>query len=143
MPVETSRDLDVVFNAARRRSSPILAVVTGTKPDFYKQAPLVLEAARNKLPVFVINTGQHFDDLLGFGIEEFDLEKFVGCNLQIRGDLVEKAGELMLKFGYFGRYCKKRFGTESILPVVHGDTLVAGIASLSWAFGMGAESRAE
>ena len=69
MPVETSRDLDVVFNAARRRSSPILAVVTGTKPDFYKQAPLVLEAARNKLPLFVINTGQHFDDLLGFGIE--------------------------------------------------------------------------
>ncbi len=137
MPVEMSGDLDVVFNAARRRSSPILAIVTGTKPDFYKQAPLVLEAARNKLPVFVINTGQHFDELLGFGIEEFDLEKFVGCNLQIRGDLVEKAGELMLKFGYFGRHCKKRFGTESILPVVHGDTLVAGIASLSWAFGMG------
>ncbi|HKU49149.1 MAG TPA: UDP-N-acetylglucosamine 2-epimerase, partial [Nitrososphaera sp.] len=137
MPIETSEYLAATFRQARKLESPILAVVTGTKPDFYKQAPLVLEAARRKLPVVVVNTGQHFDKVLGFGIEEFDLDGYVGCNLHIRGDLVEKAGELMLKFGYFGRYCKEHYGAEPILPVVHGDTLVAGIASLSWAFGMG------
>ena len=127
-----------IFNTAKLENSPILSVVIGTKPDFYKQAPLVVEAKREKLPVFVIDTGQHFDDILGFGIKEFKLEESVGCDLQIRGDLMEKASELILKFGSFGRFCKEEFGsTSKLLPVVHGDTLVAGIAPLAWVFGMG------
>ena len=137
LPMKVSDNLQSVFAKARKDGTPVLAIVTGTKPDFYKQAPLVIEAAKEDLPVFVINTGQHFDEVLGFGIEEFNLEKFVGCNLQIRGDLMEKASELIIKFGSFGRYCRKNFGTESLLPIVHGDTLVAGIAPLAWVFGMG------
>jgi UDP-N-acetylglucosamine 2-epimerase (non-hydrolysing) len=137
LPVKVSDSLHSVFAKARKESTPVLGIVTGTKPDFYKQAPLVIEAAKENLPVFVINTGQHFDEVLGFGIEEFNLEQFVGCNLQIRGDLMEKASELIIKFGSFGRYCRKNFGTESLLPIVHGDTLVAGIAPLAWVFGMG------
>jgi UDP-N-acetylglucosamine 2-epimerase len=136
-PIKVSDNLQSVFAKARTDKTPVLAIVTGTKPDFYKQAPLVLEAVRENLPVFVIDTGQHFDEVLGFGIKEFNLQKFVGCNLQIRGDLMEKASELIIKFGSFGRYCKKHFGTESLLPMVHGDTLVAGIAPLAWVFGMG------
>ncbi|NOJ28025.1 MAG: UDP-N-acetyl glucosamine 2-epimerase [Nitrososphaera sp.] len=136
LPIKVSGNIESVFEQARAASSPILAVVTGTKPDFYKQAPLMIEAAKQKLPAFVINTGQHFDDLLGFGIEEFNLQDFVGCNLQIRGNLMEKASDLILKFGYFGQHCKK-FGNESLLPIVHGDTLVAGIAPIAWVFGMG------
>ena len=137
LPIKVSENLQSVFAKARKNSSPVLAIVTGTKPDFYKQAPLVIEAARENLPVFVINTGQHFDEVLGFGMEEFNLQQFVGCNLQIRGDLMEKASEMIIKFGSFGRYCRKHFGTESLLPIVHGDTLVAGIAPLAWVFGMG------
>jgi len=137
LPVKVSENLQSVFAMARKDNSPVLAIVTGTKPDFYKQAPLVIEAAKENLPVFVINTGQHFDEVLGFGIEEFNLQQFVGCNLQIRGDLMEKASEMIIKFGSFGRYCKTHFGTESLLPIVHGDTLVAGIAPLAWVFGMG------
>ncbi|AFU58473.1 putative UDP-N-acetylglucosamine 2-epimerase [Candidatus Nitrososphaera gargensis Ga9.2] len=137
LPVKVSDNLQSVFAKARKEGTPVLAIVTGTKPDFYKQAPLVIEAAKENLPVFVINTGQHFDEVLGFGIEEFNLQQFVGCNLQIRGDLMEKASELIIKFGSFGRYCRKNFGTESLLPIVHGDTLVAGIAPLAWVFGMG------
>ncbi len=137
LPVKVSENLQSVFATARKENTPVLAIVTGTKPDFYKQAPLVIEAAKENLPVFVINTGQHFDEVLGFGIEEFNLQQFVGCNLQIRGDLMEKASELIIKFGSFGRYCRKHFGTESLLPIVHGDTLVAGIAPLAWVFGMG------
>jgi UDP-N-acetylglucosamine 2-epimerase len=137
LPIKISAGLSSVFQQAKRQNSPILAVVTGTKPDFYKQAPLMVEAAREKVPSFVINTGQHFDDVLGFGMQEFKLNDFVGCNLQIRGDLMEKASELILKFGYFGRYCRTHFHNESMLPIVHGDTLVAGIAPLAWVFGMG------
>ena len=136
-PIKVSDNLHSVFDKAHKDKTPVLAIVTGTKPDFYKQAPLALEAVREDLPVFVIDTGQHFDEVLGFGIKEFNLQKFVGCNLQIRGDLMEKASELIIKFGFFGRYCKKHFDTESLLPLVHGDTLVAGIAPLAWVFGMG------
>ena len=132
-----SKDLHSVFSAAADRNSPVLSVVTGTKPDFYKQAPLVIEAVKEKLPVFVINTGQHFDEVLGHGLKEFNLSSHVGCNMQIRGDLMEKASELILKFGLFGRYCSQQIGRAPLLPVVHGDTLVAGIAPLAWVFGMG------
>ncbi|MGA8842217.1 MAG: UDP-N-acetylglucosamine 2-epimerase [Nitrososphaeraceae archaeon] len=130
--------LNKIYHLSNELKSPVLSVVIGTKPDFYKQAPVVIEAIRQKLPTFVIDTGQHFDNLLGFGIQEFNLENEIGCNLQIRGDLMEKASELILKFGSFGRYIKKKYNNFSqILPLVHGDTLVAGIAPLAWVFGMG------
>ncbi len=114
-----------------------LAIVIGTKPDFYKQAPLLIESIKEKLPSFIISTGQHYDELLGYGIKEFDLENSIVCDLQIRGDLMEKSSDLIMKFGYFGRYLKSRFLGNRILPIVHGDTLVAGIATLSWVFGLG------
>src|SRR5689334_13721835 len=127
-----------MFDTAKKKDSPILSIVIGTKQDFYKQAPLVIEAIKEKMPVFIIDTGQHFDELVGFGIKEFELQSSVACNLQIRGDLMEKASELIIKFGSFGRHCRKNFGLDSqLLPIVHGDTLVAGIAPLAWVFGMG------
>ena len=101
--------LENVFNLSSNNNSPILSIVIGTKPDFYKQAPLILEASKSHIPIFVINTGQHFDKLLGFGINEFEIQEHIGCNLQIRGDLMEKASELIMKFGTFGRYCKKKY----------------------------------
>ena len=114
-----------------------LAIVIGTKPDFYKQAPLLIESIKERLPSFIISTGQHYDELLGYGMKEFDLENSIVCDLQIRGDLMEKSSDLIMKFGYFGRYLKSRFLGNRILPIVHGDTLVAGIATLSWVFGLG------
>lgn len=50
---------------------------------------------------------------------------------------MEKASELLLKFAKLGRVFKSMFPGNSILPIVHGDTLVAGITPLSWLFGMG------
>lgn len=96
-----------------------------------------MQAQKEEVPTIIINTGQHFDDLLGFGLKEFNLEKTAVCNLQIRGNLVEKASELLLKFGIFGNFYKENYNHTPILPIVHGDTLVAGIASLGWVFGMG------
>src|SRR5262249_23302123 len=121
MPVKLYNSvLESVFNSGSKNRSPILSIVIGTKPDFYKQATLILEASRSGIPVFVINTGQHFDKLLGFGINEFEIQDYIGCNLQIRGDLMEKASELIVKFGTFGRYCKKKYGSNiRVLPIVH------------------------
>ena len=128
--LETIFSKDNDFNKA-------LAIVIGTKPDFYKQAPLLVESVKAGLPSFIISTGQHYDELLGYGIKEFDLENSIVCDLQIRGDLMEKSSDLIMKFGYFGRYLKKKYVSNPILPIVHGDTLVAGIATLSWVFGLG------
>lgn len=139
LPIEIFNNvLDDAYELAKERGKPVIGVVTGTKPDFYKQAPLVLECIKRGYPAVVINTGQHFDEVLGFGLKEFNLEQYFACNLHIRGDLMEKASELILKFGYFGRYFQKRYDSKvDLLPIVHGDTLVAGIAPLAWVFGMG------
>jgi UDP-N-acetylglucosamine 2-epimerase (non-hydrolysing) len=138
LPISVSKNLlDNIVSDSKVKNIPILAIVTGTKPDFYKQAPLVAEAQKEGIPTLIINTGQHFDDLLGFGVKEFHLEEIAVCNLHIRGDLMEKASELLLKFGRFGRFCQENYQNLSMLPVVHGDTLVAGIATLGWVFGMG------
>lgn len=122
---------------SRHARGPVLAIVTGTKPDFYKQAPLLTEAKKQQIPAFVIDTGQHYDATLGYGLKEFGIEDSIASTLQIRGDLMEKASELLLKFAIFGRICKKKYPNNSILPIVHGDTLVAGISPLSWLFGLG------
>ena len=138
LPIEVNKKiLSNAFENARALRSRLIAIVIGTKPDFYKQAPLIKEVIDNDIPAIVIDTGQHFDDLLGFGIKEFSINDYVACNLKIRGDLVEKASDLILKFAKFGRICKTRFPSVSVMPVVHGDTLVAGITPLAWAFGVG------
>ncbi|TAL47056.1 UDP-N-acetyl glucosamine 2-epimerase [archaeon] len=114
----------------------IIAIVTATKPDFYKQAPVAIECMKQDMPFFIINTGQHFDDVMGYGLKEFGLEKFIACDLQVRGDLMEKSSEMILKLGTFGRHLKKEYGA-TVLPVVHGDTLAAGVSPLAWIFSLG------
>ncbi len=138
LPIEVNKKiLTHAFENARDQRSRLIAIVIGTKPDFYKQAPLIREVVDNDIPAIVIDTGQHFDDLLGFGIKEFSISDYVACNLNIRGDLAEKASDLIIKFAKFGRICKMRFPSVSVMPIVHGDTLVAGITPLAWAFGVG------
>lgn len=138
LPLELNKKiLTEAFENARALRSRLIAIVIGTKPDFYKQAPLIREVIDNNIPAIVIDTGQHFDDLVGFGIKEFSISEHVACNLKIRGDLVEKASDLIIKFAKFGRICKTRFPSVSVMPIVHGDTLVAGIAPLAWTYGLG------
>jgi len=133
-------NLSTVFSL-NKDLNKVLAIVIGTKPDFYKQAPLLLEAKREKLPAFIISTGQHYDNLLGYGIKEFNLNDSIVCDLNIRGDLMKKSSDLIMKFGYFGRYLKEHYSGQHVLPIVHGDTLVAGMATLSWVFGLGQKVR--
>ncbi|MDQ4067535.1 MAG: UDP-N-acetylglucosamine 2-epimerase, partial [Thermoproteota archaeon] len=138
LPIEINKIvLTNAFENARALSSRLIAIVIGTKPDFYKQAPLIREVIDNDIPAIVIDSGQHFDDLVGFGKKEFSVDDHVACSLKIRGDLVEKASDLLTKFAKFGRMCKMQFPTVGVVPIVHGDTLVAGIAPLAWAFGLG------
>jgi UDP-N-acetylglucosamine 2-epimerase len=109
-----------------------LAVVTATKPDFYKQAPVVSAAIERDLPCFVIHTGQHYDDVLGHGLEEYGLEKHVGADLGVRGSLVEKTAQMNLAVARLVEELEEYDTT--ILPMVHGDTHAAGIFPQAWLF---------
>ncbi len=109
-----------------------VAVVTATKPDFYKQAPVVAAARERGLPAFVVHTGQHYDDVLGHGLEEYGLEEHIVADLGIRGDLTQKTAEMMLAVRQLADRLDEYDTT--VLPVVHGDTHAAGIFPQAWLF---------
>ncbi len=113
----------------------VLALITATKPDFYKQWSLIPAAEEKRIPLFVINTGQHFDNILGYGLKEFDIERKIAINMNIRGDLLQKSYELIAKAGWISRYLKKKYPSKTVIPIVHGDTLVAGMFPIGWTFG--------
>ncbi|MGN6624513.1 MAG: hypothetical protein ACTHKK_10260, partial [Candidatus Nitrosocosmicus sp.] len=49
LPITINKsNISTVFSSTDFKK--VLAIVIGTKPDFYKQAPLLLEAKREKLP---------------------------------------------------------------------------------------------
>jgi UDP-N-acetylglucosamine 2-epimerase (non-hydrolysing) len=110
------------------------AVVTATKPDFYKQAPLIPAADERDLPCFVLHTGQHYDDLLGHGLAEYGIEDRVAADLGIRGDLSEKTAQVMTRIKRFAEVLDDRYPETTVLPIVHGDTLAAAVVPQAWMF---------
>jgi UDP-N-acetylglucosamine 2-epimerase (non-hydrolysing) len=111
----------------------VLAVVTATKPDFYKQAPVV-EAARSQgVPCFVLHTGQHYDDVLGHGLAEYDLEDRIAVDLGIRGNLSEKTAQVHQRISAFADHLAD-WDDTTVLPIVHGDTHAAGVVPQAWLF---------
>jgi len=115
------------------RGEFVLAVVTATKPDFYKQAPVVAAARERGLPCFVVHTGQHYDDLLGHGLEEYDLEPAIAANLGVRGDLSEKTAQMMLAVEQLAERLAE-WPETTVLPLVHGDTHAAAVFPQAWLF---------
>ena len=109
-----------------------IAVVTATKPDFYKQAPVVAAATERGVPCFVIHTGQHYDDVLGHGLTEYGLEDHVVADLGVRGDLTQKTAQMNLAVQSLADTLDE-YGT-TVLPIVHGDTHAAGIFPQAWMF---------
>ncbi|MEA2069943.1 MAG: UDP-N-acetylglucosamine 2-epimerase [Asgard group archaeon] len=108
----------------------VLLVAIGTKPDFYKQAPLLYWADKKNIPVICATTGQHYDDLLGYGIQEFKMNPLI--DLKIKGDLLQKSVEIFSKVGALGKWLRKEYPKRTFLPIPHGDTLTAAIVSSSW-----------
>lgn len=108
----------------------VLMIAIGTKPDFYKQAPLVYWANKKGIPVICATTGQHYDEILGYGIKEFKMNPVI--DLQIKGDLLQKSVEIFHKVGYIAKWLKTEYPHRTILPIPHGDTLTAAIVSASW-----------
>jgi UDP-N-acetylglucosamine 2-epimerase (non-hydrolysing) len=97
------------MDKAQREKKWVVAVVAATKPDFYKQWSLLPACDKLDIPNFVINTGQHYDEILGHGLDEFKLRDRFACDLAARGDLLQKSSELITKIGWFGKYLKQNW----------------------------------
>jgi UDP-N-acetylglucosamine 2-epimerase (non-hydrolysing) len=123
-----------VMEKGKKEKKWVLAFVIGTKPCFYKFYGSVMEADKAGIPNFVINSNQHYDDILTFGLNEFNFQNKIGANLAIRGDLAQKSAELMIKVSWLARYLKKHWPDVTVVPVVLGDTILTSIVPAAWMF---------
>lgn len=122
------------FNQSKSSSKKVLGIVLATKPCFYKLWSLVHECRKKGVPYIIIHTGQHYDDLVGHGLVEFNFKKNLAVNLNIRGDLCQKSSEIFTKLKYLADYLNKNHPDILLIPYVNGDTLAAGIFPLAWLF---------
>ena len=128
------RLIQSVMDKAKKEKKWVLAFVIGTKPCFYKFYGSIVAANKGGIPNFVINSNQHYDDVLTRGLTEFNLQSQVACNLAIRGDLAQKSAELMMKVSWLARYLKKNWPNVTVVPVVLGDTIMTAIVPAAWMF---------
>ncbi len=135
LPLTLNNELIVsVMEQAKKEKKWVLVFVIGTKPCFYKFYGSVIAANKANLPNFIINSNQHYDDVLTQGISEFNLQSKVASNLAIRGDLAQKSAELMIKIRYIARRLKKKWPDVTVVPVVLGDTILTSIVPAAWMF---------
>jgi len=123
-----------VCNEARKNKRWVLMFVVGTKPCFYKFYGSITAAEKYKIPFFIVNAGQHYEEILVYGIKEFNYEDKIAVNLCIRGDLSQKAAEILLKISWLARYLKKNYPDVVIAPVVLGDTILTSTVPQAWMF---------
>jgi len=135
LPLNLNKQLiHSVMEKAKKEKKWVLAFVIGTKPCFYKFYGSIAAANRAGIPNFVVNSNQHYDDVLTRGLTEFNLQRNVACNLAIRGDLAQKSAELMMKVSWLARYLKKSWPNVTVVPVVLGDTIITAIVPAAWMF---------
>ncbi len=120
------------LNKGAEENKWVLAFVVGTKPCFYKFYGSIIAAEKHNIPYIVINANQHYDDNLTYGIKEFGIN--VACNLNIRGGLLKKSVELLLKFKWLSDYFERINEKAKVVPVVLGDTILTSIVPAAWMF---------
>ena len=120
--------------AARKKKTWLLIFVVGTKPCFYKFWGSIAAAEEKGLPYFIVNAGQHYDSLLTYGSKEFGYDDRIAVNLSIRGDLAQKAGEIVFKMGWLAKHLKKTAPDVTSVPVVLGDTILTNTVPMAWMY---------
>jgi len=133
MQMEEARIRKAVEHA-RRSGQWLLLFVIGTKPCFYKFWGSIAAAREARVPYLVIDSGQHYDPLLTHGTREFGYRDEIAINLNIRGDLAQKTGELLFKTSWLARYFGQKWPDVPVVPVVLGDTIMTSIVPAAWLF---------
>src|SRR3989344_8283674 len=135
LPLDLNRPLvKSLMEKAQKEKKWVLAFVLGTKPCFYKFYGSIIAANKLGIPSFIINSNQHYDDVLTRGLTEFNLQSQVACNLAIRGDLAQKSAELMMKMSWLAKYLKKNWPNVTVVPVALGATIMTAIVPAAWMF---------
>ena len=131
LPVKIAKEnVYQILKKAEKERKWVIQIVLGTKPDFYKQFSLLYWAEKLDVPLILVTTGQHYKAPLNHGLQEFSMNPII--DLQIRGNLLEKATELLYKMGQLARWFKKVAPNIVVLPIPHGDTLSAAITATAW-----------
>ncbi|VVB57129.1 UDP-N-acetylglucosamine 2-epimerase [uncultured archaeon] len=106
-----------------------IGILTGTRPDIIKMAPLYWEAAARGHEAVLIHTGQHYSDHLFAGVyESMDLPK--PAHLLETGACASPAmsvGKMMLQLDELLRTKEKKLD----ILLTHGDTLTSMAGSLA------------
>lgn len=126
--------IEQVMEKAKKEKKWVLAFVIGTKPCFYKFWGGVVAAQKADIPHFVIDSNQHYDPVLTYGLKEFNYKDKVAANLAIRGDLAQKSSELMTKISWIARMLKTKWPGVTVVPVVLGDTILTAMVPAAWMF---------
>ncbi len=119
---------------AQKTKRWVLIFVIGTKPCFYKFYGSVIEAEKAEVPYIILNSNQHYDTVLTCGAQEFHYEKKIAVDFNIRGDLAQKAAELLTKTRWLACYLKEKWPSIIAVPVVLGDTILTATVSAAWMF---------
>ena len=70
LPLTVNKPLiNKVMEQAKKEKKWVLAFVIGTKPCFYKFYGSIVAASKANIPFFVINSNQHYDDVLTHGLK--------------------------------------------------------------------------
>ena len=117
-----------------RYNNNVLGIVLATKPCFYKLWSVIDEAKKQGIPYIIMHSGQHYDGLVGYGAKEFDFEKNIAIDMQLRGDLSQKSAEMFIKAKEIHSRLKKSYPNVNLIPYVNGDTVTAGIMPAAWMF---------
>lgn len=135
LPIALNKEIvGQAMEEGRAKNNWVLAFVVGTKPCFNKVYGAVDACRRRGLPFFVIDAQQHFDAVLTHGLIEFAFTPHVGINLQLRGDLVQKSGELFYKTSRVAKWLRENWPDVTVVPVVNGDTILCPIIPAAWMF---------
>ncbi len=141
LPIVIDRDVvEAAMSDGRAKRSWVLAFVVGTKPCFNKVYGAMTACRNRGIPMFVIDANQHYDSTLTYGLMEFGFEAHVAFNLQLRGDLAQKSGELFYKTTRVANWLKTNWPDVAVVPVVNGDTILCPIIPAAWMFTRGEKS---
>lgn len=141
LPVVVDQDVvEAAMSDGRGKRSWVLAFVVGTKPCFNKVYGAMTACRARGIPMFVIDANQHYDSTLTYGLMEFGFERHVAFNLQLRGDLAQKSGELFYKTTRVANWLKTHWPDVAVVPVVNGDTILCPIIPAAWMFSRGEKS---
>ncbi|WP_212002527.1 UDP-N-acetylglucosamine 2-epimerase [Chitinophaga sp. HK235] len=133
--------MEAAIEKAMDLKRPLYLPIIATKPCFIKMASLIQSMTQHDLPFLLVNSNQHYDQLLTAQIDELGYKQQIGANLYSNGrDFNERIITMCQSVTDFLSVLATYTEKPDIIPVVSGDTFSAGILPQLFYFSAGARS---